>query len=82
MTVDLRWPVTVNGETVSSLTMRPPLARDVRDAQREGGTAADVELRLFANLCEVAPSTIEILQMVDYTHLQETYGVFFRGDGE
>lgn len=71
VTVRLRWPVTVGGEKVSSLTIRPPLARDSRDAQRGGGNAAETEIRLLANLCEVEPAVIEVLQMADYTSLQE-----------
>lgn len=75
--VRLRWPVTVNGETVSSLTVRPPLARDSRDAQRGGGGPADIEIRLLANLCEVVPETIEVLQAADYARLQAALSGFF-----
>lgn len=75
--VDLRWPVTVDGERVSSLTVRPPLARDSRDAQRGGGAPADIEIRLLANLCEVAPEVIEVLQAADYARLQGALAGFF-----
>lgn len=51
--------MTHEGATITSLTMRRPLARDSRDAQRGGGSAADAEMRLFANLCEVAPGVLE-----------------------
>ena len=56
--------------------MRPPLARDSRDAQRAGTTQADAEIHLFANLCEVAPQTIEELHMADYVRLQKAYEGF------
>ena len=51
--VDLIYPVQVEGRRIDALTIRPPLVRDLRDAQRGGGESADMEIRLFANLCEV-----------------------------
>lgn len=74
--VKLRWPVTVAGEKVSSLTMRPPLARDSRDAGRDGGAPADIEIRMYANLCEVAPEAIEALHLGDYLRLQKCFEGF------
>lgn len=82
VTVRLRWPVTTGGgEKVSSLTMRPPLARDARDAQRGGGGPAETEIRLLANLCEVEPAVIEVLQMADYARLQEGLAGFLAPEG-
>ena len=75
-TITIRYPVTVAGETHTSLTMRPPRARDSRDAQRGGTTSADTEIRLFANLCEVAPAVIEELHMIDYQRLQVAFEGF------
>ena len=75
-TVKLRHPVTHGGTETSELTMRRAKARDSRDAQRGGGTHAEIEIRLFANLCEVAPEVIEDLDMADYTALQRVYEGF------
>lgn len=74
--VTLRHPKTVEGETYRELTMRRALARDSRDAQRGGGTVAEIEMRLFANLCEVAPTVIEQLDLGDYQRLQEQFQDF------
>ena len=74
--ITIRYPVTVAGETHTTLTMRPPRARDSRDAQRGGGGSPDVEIRLFANLCEVAPAAIEELHMVDYQQLRAAFEGF------
>ena len=79
-TVRLRWPVTIGGQQVSSLTMRPPLARDSRDAQRAGGTAAEIELRMYANLCEVTPETVAALHLGDYMRLQKQFEGFLAAD--
>lgn len=56
--------------------MGPPLARDSRDAQRGAAAPADMEIRLFANLCEVSPETVERLHMADYARLQDAYQSF------
>ena len=65
--VNLRHPKTVDGETYEQqLTMRREIAGDSRDEQRGGGTPAEIEMRLFANLCEVAPGVIEQLDLGNY----------------
>lgn len=75
-TVTLRHGVEVGGELLSTLTMRPPLARDSRDAQRGATGQAEAEIRLFANLCEAPVDAIERLHMADYLRLQEAYQRF------
>ena len=80
-TVRLDWPVRAEGRTVSSLTMRRPKVRDERDAKRVAEDEGDQEIALLANLCEVAPSTIHELDMVDYRKLQEAFVGFMGADG-
>ena len=75
----LRYPVESDGQEVTELRMRRAKARDSRDAQRGGGGSADNEIRLFANLCEVAPAVIEELDMADYMSLQKVYEGFLSG---
>ncbi len=75
-TVTLQRPVTHQGVEYSELSMRRPKARDSRDAQRGGGSAADSEFRMFSNLCEVPPDVIEELDMADYVRLQDVYQRF------
>ena len=81
VTIVLRHPVTVEGETHDRLTMRRAKARDSRDAQKQaaGQTIADVDIRLFANLCEVSTDVIEELDMSDYTAVQTAYTGFLGG---
>lgn len=78
-TIELDYPVEADGGEVKSLTMRRAKARDSRDAQRGGGVPAETEIRLFANLCEVAPGVIEELDMADYAKLQDAYHAFLAG---
>lgn len=74
--IDLHYEYEMDGAPVTRLTMRPPRVRDVRDAQRGGGAGAQLEIRLFANLCEVTEGFIEELHMRDYFAVQEAYEVF------
>ena len=65
----------VDGERHEALTMRRPKVRDVKSAERSGGGSnAETEIRLFANLCEVAPAVIEELDLEDYERLQAEFG--------
>ena len=75
-TITLYYEYETDGAKVTALTMRPPRARDSRDAQRGGGGDGEAELRLLANLCEVTPRVIEELHMADYIQVQNTYRGF------
>lgn len=74
--VALKYGTAVDGADVKTMTMRPPLARDSRDAQRGSDGPADMEIKLIANLCAMAPETIEELHMADYVLLQKAYSDF------
>ena len=75
--VNLRHPKTVDGEICEQLTMRREIAGDSRDAQRGGGTPAEIEMPLFANLCEVAPGVIEQLGLGNYRQTAGAVPGFF-----
>ena len=82
-TVPLRFPIEVDGAEVEQVTMRRPLVGDLRAAQHaagSGGSAADVEVALFSNLCEVAPAAWDKMDLGDYYAVQEAYeGFLSRG---
>jgi len=59
-----------------ALTMRRPRVRDMLAAEKAKGSDAEKEIAMFSNLCEVAPSDIEALDMADYLQLQEAYRGF------
>ncbi|MEW5728126.1 MAG: phage tail assembly protein, partial [Pseudomonadota bacterium] len=63
----------------STLTMRRCKVRDRLVATRAGGTDEEKEIRLFANLCEVAPEVVEELDEVDYAKIQRAYLGFTSG---
>lgn len=76
-TVQLSEPIVVEGQEIQSLTMRRPKVRDQILAEKSEGTAAEQEVAMFANLCEVAPAAIQELDMADYLRLQQVYQGFF-----
>lgn len=61
---------------MTALVMRRPKVRDMLASEKAKGGDADKEITLFANLCEVAPSAIEALDMADYQQLQQAYQGF------
>ena len=73
--IELHYEYEMDGAPVTRLTMRPPRARDLRDAQRVA-SGHELELRLFSNLCEVAPESILDLHVRDYHAIQEVYRGF------
>lgn len=72
----LKYPIEIEGETVEEIGIkRPPLARDARDAVRQARRGGDDseparEMYLLANICEVSPETIDLMDLRDYGRLQ------------
>ena len=81
-TIELQHPIELSGESHTTLSMRRSKVKD-RLAVAKMKTASDEEkeIRLFANLCEVAPNVIEELDESDYAKLQNTYLNFFKSEG-
>lgn len=71
--IDLQYPLE-NG--ARALNMRRPKVRDMLAADKAKGNDAEKEIAMFANLCEVAPTDIEALDMADYKALQQAYQGF------
>ncbi|MFB9149516.1 phage tail assembly protein [Roseovarius ramblicola] len=69
-------PVVIDGKEVTSLTMREPTVDDQLAAQESGGTDAQQEMRLFANLCEVSPEDIRRLPLKAYVAMREAFAGF------
>ena len=77
MQIELSHPIQIDGTEVRVLHLRRPKVRDQILTKKQGGSEVEMEVRLFANLCEVSPATIEELDMEDYTKLQDAYTGFF-----
>ena len=77
MQIKLSHPVVSDGTELRVLSLRRPKVRDVLLAAKIGGTDEEKEIRVLANLCEVAPDVVEELDMADYKRLQDGYRSFF-----
>ena len=78
-TIELRYLVIIDGTEMKALCMRRPKVRDqilMEKSGMAGKSAAEKEVLLFANLCEIAPGDVEELDMGDYRRLQEAYSAF------
>lgn len=74
--IPLDFPVTVDGETINSLTMRRPKVRDSFKAQRTGGNEFERGLAIMGELCERPQEVLLELDEIDLEKLQEQYGRF------
>jgi hypothetical protein len=72
--VTLSRPCDANGVRVETLTLRAPVVREVRAADRaSNGDDEQRELMLFAGLAEVGLKDLEGLKLVDYRRVQAAY---------
>lgn len=70
-TIALTYPVQSDGVQIKSLSLRRPKVRDMLLAEKQGSNQAEREVRMIANLCEVAPTVIEDLDFADYSAAQK-----------
>lgn len=73
-TVNLSFPITINGVSTDRLVMHRPKLKDIRNASKVAGKdEEEQEIRLFSLLTDCAPSDLEELDYADYGKLQETF---------
>ena len=81
-TIKLQHPVTVDGVSISELTMRRSKVKDrLAVANMRDKSDEEKEIMLFANLCEVSPDVIRELDESDYPAVQKVYVSFFGSAG-
>lgn len=68
--IELSKAIKVDGADVKVLRMREPTVADQLAMDKAGGSAAEQEIALVANLCQVAPSDLHQLTMRDYKKVQ------------
>lgn len=69
--VPLAFPITYDGRTIDSVTLRRPRVGDSLAAQRNAASPAELEIQLMALLTGLPISAIELIDMQDYTALQQ-----------
>ncbi|KXA71053.1 phage tail assembly protein [Bordetella hinzii] len=78
--IKLDFPVEMDGVQVGVLRMRRAKVRDQLTAQRQANNdPAKTEVFLFALLCEIAPASLDDMDICDYEKLRETYAGFRAG---
>jgi len=80
--IKLNYPIESDGTNITDLNMRLANVKDrLLVAKMKNSSDEEKEIRLFANLCEVAPNIIEEIDESDYANLQKTYMDFFKSEG-
>ena len=80
--IKLNYPIESDGTTIADLNMRRSKVKDrLIVAKMKNSSDEEKEIRLFANLCEIAPNIIEELDESDYANLQKAYMDFFKSEG-
>lgn len=82
--ITLEHPFTLpTGARLEKVTVRRPKVRDMKNAQKRGGSAEEKELVLFAAICEPAltPEDFEEMDLEDYGQLQRTFRRMLDGHG-
>lgn len=76
MEIKLSKPLEIDGKKVEALDMREPIVNDQLVMEEIGGTAGNMEVNLFANLCAVPVDALRKMSMKDYKKLQGAYKNF------
>lgn len=70
VTIELDYPVTIDGTEVRALQMRRMKVIDQMNVDSGGKNDVEKEIALIANLCEISPDDVKELDMMDYSKLQ------------
>jgi hypothetical protein len=77
--ITLDFPVDLDGDNFSTLTMRRPKVKDTRETQRKGLSDFEAGLEMMARLCNVPPEVIAELDEIDAGKVQKQLEAF-RGE--
>lgn len=68
-------PLKIDGTDVTKMVMREPVVGD-QLAVEQIKSAAESEVNIIANLCEIAPNVVHGFTMRQYGRLQDAYAAF------
>jgi len=73
----LEYPFKDNGAEVTEVNMRRAKVKDMRIAEEKSkSSGGNYESILFANLCELSPDAMDLIDIKDYGKLQARYQSF------
>lgn len=77
-TIQLKHPITVDGQEVTEVTLRRPKVRDLKAIE---GVKSDMEksIKLVSNLTQMKPAAVEELDAEDFTAISDQVGKFVGG---
>lgn len=75
-TITLDYPYAVDGVTLSAITLRRPTVADNLAVQKSNAADHEREIRLLANLAELAPENLHSMDLKDYAKLQKAFTSF------
>lgn len=75
-TVELDFPIDVDGKQVAQLKMRRPVVKDMRMSAAKAKTEEEKELALVADLAGIPPTSLDAMDWADYQKLQEAFADF------
>lgn len=76
--ITLNAGIEIDGVKTKTLTMRAPKVKDQRAADKLAGDNSDRELFVFGNLCGIAPSDFDEMDLDDYVRVQVAYSNFIK----
>lgn len=74
-TIRLQYPVTVDGEDITELTLRRPKVADLKRAEKHKNNF-EKSIHIIADLAEVSPKVVEALDASDFAAASATVGEF------
>jgi len=74
--IPLEFPIEVDGEKITKLTMRRPKVKDTQWANGLSGDDFDKIVQVVARLCNVSPEHISELDDVDMEAIDRQYASF------
>ena len=77
--IPLEFPIELDGETISSITIRRPKVADTMWARKQRGDNVEQNVAMLARLCNVTPEHIAELDEYDAEKVQEQYNSFRGG---
>lgn len=73
VTIELSYPITIDGTEVRSLSIRRPKVSDILYISQSPKSDTEKEVELLSNLCEITQDNMGDLDITDYVKLQEQY---------
>lgn len=69
--ISLEFPVQLGDRTLSEVTMRRPIIRDMIKHKLGANITIEQSMELLADLCDLVPDEMELMDLSDFVKLQD-----------